>query len=193
MKTIQITARVREQLGKKALKQVRAEGDVPGVLYGSKTPLHFAVATASLKDLVYTSEVHFVELLVDGQKRTCILQDLQLHPVSEAIMHIDLLEVEAEKKLKMFIPIRAVGNAPGVAQGGTLSKKLRKLPVLAYAKDMPDHIPADVSTLELGHMLRISDLNAGNYTILSPQSALVISIEIPRALRSAAGKEASEA
>jgi large subunit ribosomal protein L25 len=104
------------------------------------------------------------------------------------ILHVDFLQIFDDRKVKMQIPTMLAGKAPGVVQGGSLAKKLRKLPVLAYPKDMPAHIQVDVASLELGQMVRVRDIATAQYTILAAPSIPVASIEIPRALRSAAGK-----
>jgi large subunit ribosomal protein L25 len=143
---------------------------------------------ALLRDLIYTPDAHFVDLTIEGAAYQCILQDIQFHPVSEMILHVDFLQIFADKRVKMQIPTMLIGKAPGVIQGGSLARKLRKLPILAYPKDMPAYIQVDVATLELGQMVRVRDIKIENYTILASPTIPVASVEIPRALRSAAGK-----
>lgn len=193
MKTIEITGHKRANLGKKEAKQLRQEANAPCVLYGGKEQLHFHVPMAMLRDLVYTPNTHFVKLVIEGKEYQCILQDIQFHPVSEMILHLDFLQIFESKQVKMNIPTKLVGNAPGVAKGGSLALKLRKLPVTAYPKDMPAHIEVEVSNLDLGQMARVRDIQTKNFTILAAPGIPVASVEIPRALRSAASKgEAQE-
>jgi len=188
MKTIEIIGYKRANLGKQEAKKFRREANAPCVLYGGQEQVHFYTPMALLRDLVYTPDAHFVHLTIEGMAYQCILQDIQFHPVSEMILHVDFLQIFDKKKIKMQIPTMLIGKAPGVIQGGTLAKKLRKLPVLAYPKDMPAQIQVDVAALELGQMVRVRDIKTEHYTILASPSIPVASVEIPRALRSAAGK-----
>ena len=189
MKTIEIIGYKRANLGKQEAKRLRREANAPCVLYGGQEQIHFYTPMALLKDLVYTPDAHFVHLSVEGTVYQCILQDIQFHPVSEMILHVDFLLMFDNKPIKMQIPTMLTGTSPGVITGGSLAKKLRSLPVVAYPKHMPAHIQVDVSTLELGQMVRVRDIETANYTILASPGIPVASVEIPRALRSAAGKE----
>lgn len=188
MQTIEITGYKRASLGKQEAKQLRRVANAPCVLYGGQEQVHFYTPMALLKDLVYTPDARFVDLTIGGTAYQCILQEIQFHPVSEMILHVDFLQIFANKKVKMQVPTVLTGKAPGVTQGGSLSKKLRRLPVLAYPKDMPAHIQVDVTSLELGQMVRVRDIKTESYTILASPTIPVASVEIPRALRSAAGK-----
>lgn len=188
MKTIEIIGYKRANLGKQEAKQLRRAAHAPCVLYGGKEQIHFYTPMALLKDLVYTPDAHFVHLNIESKAYQCILQDIQFHPVSEMILHVDFLQIFASKQVKMPIPTMIKGQAPGVTKGGNLAKKLRKLPVLAYPKDMPEHIEVDVSALDLGQMVRVRDIKTKHYTILALPGMPVASVEIPRALRSVASK-----
>lgn len=195
MKTITIAGERRYRLGKQAAKRLRREANVPCILYGGKDgQVHFYTSVASLKVLIYTPNAHFVNLELGDDSYSCIIQDMQFHPVSEVVLHVDFLRTFENKSITMQVPTKLVGQAPGVIQGGVLSSKLRKLPIHAYPKDMPENIQVDVSSLELGKMVRVGDLTTSNYTILTKHTIPVASVEIPRALRSATGKaEAQEA
>lgn len=188
MKTTEIIGYKRANLGKQEAKRFRRAANAPCVLYGGQEQVHFYTPMALLKELVYTPDAHFVDLTIEGTAYQCILQDIQFHPVSEMILHVDFLQIFADKQVKMKIPTMLMGKAPGVTQGGSLTKKLRKLPILSYPKDMPAHIQVDVATLALGQMVRVRDIKVENYTILASPTLPVASVEIPRALRSAAGK-----
>lgn len=188
MKTIEIIGYKRANLGKQEAKRLRRDANAPCVLYGGQKQVHFYTPMALLKDLIYTPDAHFVHLTIEGVAYQCILQDIQFHPVSEMILHVDFLQIFADKRVKMQIPTMLTGKAPGVVQGGSLARKLRKLPILAYPKDMPAHIQVDVATLALGQMVRVRDIKAEHYAILASPTIPVASVEIPRALRSAAGK-----
>ncbi len=188
MNTIEIIGYKRANLGKQEAKRLRQEANAPCVLYGGQEQIHFYTPMALLKDLIYTPNAHFVQLTIDGEQHRCILQDIQFHPVSEMILHVDFLQISEAKPVKMHIPITVTGTAQGVTKGGNLAKKLRKLPVLAYPKDMPSHITLDVAHLDLGQMARVRDIKTENYTILAAPGIPVVTVEIPRALRSAASK-----
>ena len=189
MKTIEIIGYKRANLGKQEAKQLRREANAPCVLYGGEAQIHFHTPMALLRDLVYTPNAHFVLLTIEGADYKCIMQDIQFHPVSEMILHVDFLQMFEDKPVKMKIPTQVVGKAPGVAKGGSLVTKLRNLSVLALPKEMPEQIEIDVAALDLGQMTRVRDIKPGNFTILASTSIPVASVEIPRALRSAAGKE----
>src|ERR1700712_3074337 len=140
MKTVEIIGYRRANLGKTDAQRVREEGMVPCVLYGGETQVHFYAPMILFRDLVYTNEAHFAHLNIEGEESQAILQEIQFHPVSEIMLHCDFLRISDERKIKMDIPTRLVGKAPGVEKGGTLVRKRASVKVLAYAKDMPDHI-----------------------------------------------------
>lgn len=189
MKVIEILGYKRANLGKAEAKKLRAAAQVPGVLYGGTAQVHFYVPMVLLRELVYTPHAHFIDLNIEGSIYRCIVQEMQFHPVSEMMLHVDFLQIFDDKKIKMHIPTAFVGKAIGVAKGGTLSKKQRKLLIAAYPKDMPSMVHIDVSDLDLGQIIRVHHIPIGNYTILALPNTPVASIEIPRALRSAASKE----
>lgn len=189
MKVIEILGYKRANLGKADSKKLRIAAQVPGVVYGGTQQIHFYVPMVFLRDLVYTPHAHFVDLNIEGSTYRCILQEMQFHPVSEMMLHVDFLQIFDDKKIKMDISTEFVGKAIGVAKGGVLSKKARKLTVAAYPKDMPSAINIDVSHLDLGQIVRVHQIPIKNYTILALPNTPVASIEIPRALRSAASKE----
>eukprot|EP01132_Coremiostelium_polycephalum_P000034 gene34-48_t len=186
---IQIIGYKRANLGKKSAKHLRNEANAPGVLYGGNEQVHFYTPMALLKNLVYTSEARFVTLNLEGTIYNCILQDVQFHPVSELILHIDLLQIFEDKQIKMQIPTVLTGTAPGVVKGGNLAHKIKKLTVLAYPKDMPENIQVDISTLEVGQMTRVSHLETKNYTILALPGTPIAVVETTRALRAAGATE----
>ncbi|MDD9139873.1 MAG: 50S ribosomal protein L25/general stress protein Ctc [Candidatus Cardinium sp.] len=189
MEIIEILGYKRTNFGKADSKKLRIGAEVPGVLYGRDTSLHFYVPMALLRNLVYTPYAHFVDLNIEGSVYRCILQDIQFHPVSEMILHVDFLQIVENKKIKMQIPIAFVGKAVGVTKGGVLSKKERKLTVASFPQEMPSVIEVDVSALDLGQIVRVHQIPAKNYTILTLPHTPIASVEIPRALRSAASKE----
>ncbi|WP_421888919.1 50S ribosomal protein L25/general stress protein Ctc [Marinoscillum sp.] len=183
MKSVEIIGYKRANLGKTEAKRLRAEGMVPGVLYGGEEQIHFYAPMILFRELVYTDEAHFINLNVEGQVFEAILQDIQFHPVSEMIVHVDFLQLFRGTKIKMNIPVHPVGTPPGIQQGGKLIKKLRFLTVKALPKDMPEHINIDVSKLGLGKSVKVGDVPAENFEVLNNPLVTIMGIEIPRALR----------
>ncbi len=188
MKTIEIVGYKRDGLGKGDSKRLRENGDVPCVLYGGEENVHFYAPMMLFRDLVYTPNVHFVELNVEGKLYKAILQDLQVHPVSEVLLHIDFLELDETKEIKMEIPVKFSGSAPGILKGGKLVTKLRKLKVRSLPQHMPEFIEVSINGLELGKSVKVSSLKAEDYTILNNEMVTIGTIEIPRALKSAQTK-----
>lgn len=190
MKTISISGSVRQNVGKRDAKELRYQGQVPCVLYGGKEQVHFSVFEADLKNLVYTPEVYFVELNIDGKKFKATMQDIQFHPLTDLINHIDFMEVFEEKPVTMMLPVKFSGTSPGVKMGGKLVHKIKKLKVKALPKDMLDNITISIEGLELGKMIRVGDVSVPNLTILDAKANSIVSVETSRALREAAAAEA---
>lgn len=193
MKSISISGSVRQNVGKRDAKELRYEGKVPCVLYGGKEQVHFSVFEADLKHLVYTPEVYFVDLTIDGKKYRATMQDIQFHPLTDLINHIDFLEIDENKPVTMMLPVKFAGSSPGVKMGGKLVHKIKKLKVRGLPKDMTDNIVINIDNLELGKMIRVSEVQVENLTILDAKSNSIVSVETSRALREAAAAEAKEA
>jgi len=192
MKTIAISGSQRENVGKRDAKELRYAGKVPAVLYGGKSQLHFAITATDLKDLVYTPEVNFVEVEVAGKKVKAIMQDVQFHPLTEKIIHIDFLQLFDDKALTMEIPVKLTGTSPGVKTGGKLVQKLRKLKVNALPKNMPQYVEVAMEVLEVGKSVRVRDLVSKGYTITNVPEDTIVSVIMSRALKQAeqeAGKK----
>ncbi|MCS6966954.1 MAG: 50S ribosomal protein L25/general stress protein Ctc [Cytophagales bacterium] len=183
MKTLEIVGFKRTELGKKNAKNLRNEGMVPCVMYGAGQQVHFAVPMILFRPLVYTSDVHMVELNIEGDIHKAILQDIQFHPVSEMIMHADFLKLQDHKPVKMNIPVRLKGTAIGVQKGGKLVMKLPKVRVQALPAYLPDYVELDVTNLDLGKSARVRDITTNNFTILTDGQVTVATVAIPRALR----------
>jgi large subunit ribosomal protein L25 len=193
MKTVEIIGYQRANLGKSAAESFRKEGLVPCVLYGGGEQVHFAAPVILFRDLVYTNEAHFVHLNIEGEECQAILQEIQFHPVSEIILHADFLRISEDRKIKMEIPTRLVGKAPGVEKGGALVRKRATLKVIAFPKDMPDHIDVDCSTLDFHHAIKVSDVKIGNLQFADPPQASIAVVEVPRAAKLAAEDAAKAA
>lgn len=191
MKSIEIIGYKRANLGKSESQRLRAEGLVPCVLYGNGGQEHFYAPLILFREVVYTNEAHFVHLNIEGLECQAILQDIQFHPVSEVIIHADFLRIVEDKKIKMNIPTRIVGQAPGVVKGGTLVRKRRSLKVSALPKDMPDHIDVDVSSLDFHHSVKVTDLNVSAVEFLDPKLSPIVVVEVPRAVKMAADEAAA--
>jgi len=193
MKTIEIIGYKRANLGKVGAQRAREEGNVPCVLYGGGEQVHFVAPMILFRELVYTNDAHFVHLNIEGEEHRAILQEVQFHPVSEIILHSDFLKISDERKIKMDIPVRLVGQAAGVSKGGTLVRKKASLKVYGYPKDMPDHIDVDVSELDFHHALKVMDMKMPNLEFLDPKRASIAVVEVPRAAKLAEDDAAAAA
>ena len=183
MKTVEIIGYRRANLGKAGSQKLRDEGLVPCVLYGGDEQIHFYSPMILFREVVYTNEAHFVHLNIEGEESQAILQEVQFHPVSEIILHADFLRISEDRKVKMNIPIRLVGEAPGVAKGGALVRKRAALKVYGFPKDMPDHIDVDVSELDFHHAVKVSDMKMDKLDFLDPKHASIAVVEVPRAAK----------
>ena len=185
MKSIAISGSPRENVGKRDAKELRYQDLVPAVLYGGKTQTHFAVSAADLKPVVYTPVVHFIDITVAGVKSQAIIQDIQFHPLTEKILHVDFLLLDEKKPIAIEIPIRLTGTSPGVKMGGKLVQKLRKLRIKALPKDHLDNIEVSIEGLEVGKSVRVGDLKFDKLTITNSVEDTIVSVTTSRALRQA--------
>ena len=193
MKSITINGSQRESVGKVATKALRNAGKVPCVLYGGDNPLHFSAEELAFSKLVYTPNAHTVVIaLEDGSTHNAILQDIQFHPVSDKILHVDFYRLFDDKEVTMDIPVAVKGTAPGVMAGGVLRLNKRKLKVKALPKHLPDAIDADISELEIGNKLYVTALANENYKLLHADNTVVCQVRISRAAMKAA-QEAAKA
>ncbi|MBC5835070.1 50S ribosomal protein L25/general stress protein Ctc [Flavobacterium sp. F372] len=193
MKSITIKGSERESVGKVATKALRNAGMVPCVIYGGENPVHFSAEERAFKGLVYTPEAHTVVIELEGGKKfDGILQDIQFHPVSDKILHVDFYQLEATKEITMEVPVKVTGTSPGVLLGGVLRLNQRKLKVRALPANLPDSIEANISELEMGNKLYVTKLGAPEYKILHPDNTVVCQVRISRAAMKAA-QEAAKA
>ena len=191
MKTVEIIGYRRANLGKADSQRLREEGLVPCVLYGGNEQIHFYTPMILFRELVYTNEAHFVHINIEGEEAQAILQEVQFHPVSEVILHADFLRITEDRKVKMNIPVRLVGQAPGVAKGGTLVRKKASLKVYGFPKTMPDHIDVDVAELDFHHAIKVGDIKAEGLDFLDPKQSSIAVVEVPRAAKMAAEEAAA--
>ena len=195
MKSITINGSQRESVGKSSTKALRNAGKVPCVVYGGEKPVHFSADEISFSKLVYTPDAHTVIISLDGKEEISgIIQDIQFHPVSEKILHIDFFQLFENKEITMTIPVKFSGNAPGVRlEGGLLFKNKRKLYIKALPKNLPDFISVDISNLRLNDKVTIQDLLNDNYSFVHPENMVVCQVKMSRAsLSLTTGEEEDE-
>ena len=193
MKSITIKGSERESVGKVATKAVRNAGAVPCVLYGGGQPVHFSAEEKEFKSLVYTPNAHTVVIDLGGKKFDAVLQDIQVHPVSDKILHIDFFQLKDDKEITMEVPVKVTGTSPGVLAGGVLRLNLRKLKVRALPANLPDYVEANISELEMGNKLYVTKLAVDNFKLLNPDNTVVAQVRISRAAMKAAQEAAKAA
>ena len=186
----------RATTGKKAAKELRKEGLVPCNLYGEKKgenglpeALAFAIPAAQLRKVVYTPHVYVVNLTIDGEAHKAVMKELQFHPTTDALLHIDFYEVNEEKPITIGIPVKLTGHAQGVRDGGRLSQAVRQLNVTAPYKQIPETLEIDVTNLKLGKAIKVAELNFEGLEIATPAQVVVCSVKATRASRAAAAAE----
>jgi large subunit ribosomal protein L25 len=180
MKSVSMSGSPRASVGKKDAKKLRTEGKVPCVLYGGAEQVSFSVDEKQFKSLVYTPDVHTVEIDVNGKKYKAILQDLQTHPVTDKIIHADFVEVVSGKPVIMSLPVRTTGTAPGVKAGGKLLKKLRKVSAKGTIDKMPDAITIEIGNMNIGDAVTVRDLKYDGITFLTPASSTIVTCQVTR-------------
>lgn len=183
MKTVTIEGQLRTESGKKATRQLRSQEMVPGVIYGGKKEINFSAPAASFKSIVYTSEFMVAEVKVDGNSYRCILKDLQFNKVSDALIHVDFLELVDDKKVVATIPVKFTGTPAGVKAGGKLVTKIKVLKVKGYPKDLRENIEVDISGLELNANVRVEDVKAGNLEVMNSPRIPMASVTMTRQLK----------
>ncbi|OIQ37791.1 MAG: 50S ribosomal protein L25/general stress protein Ctc [Crocinitomix sp. MedPE-SWsnd] len=180
MKQVSLSGSIRENVGKKDAKAVRNADRVPCVVYGGGEQTHFSVKHSDMEKLVYTPNVNIVEVDVDGKKVRTIIQDVQHHPITDRIHHVDFIELKDDKKVKVNVPVVITGRAIGVLNGGRLSQVFRTLKVYALPGELPDAITVDISDLRIGMSVRVRDLMTDKLEILNAPSAVVASVKMAR-------------
>jgi large subunit ribosomal protein L25 len=192
MKVIALKGDVRDGLGKSATKKVRKEGKVPCVIYGKNENLNFSVYQADFKHLVYTPNTFLVQVSVGGNVKLAKVQELQFHPVSEDIIHADFYEVDDKSPLSISVPVKIVGNSPGVIAGGKLQLKIKKLSVSGLIADLPEFIEVNIDELEIGKSVKVKDIEVDKLQLLDSENNSIVSCVVTRAARSAADGETEE-
>lgn len=197
MKQISINGTARTELGKKAAKAIRNSGNVPCVLYGEKKDangqpeaIHFTASEKEINKLIYTPHIYLVDINIDGEDHKGILKEVQFHPVKDNVLHVDFLEVHAEKPIVMGVPIAPQGLAEGVRAGGRLITMVRKLNVKALYSAIPEKLNIDVTALQLGKSIKVGDLHFENLELVTPKEVIVCTVKMTRAAMGAAAAAA---
>jgi large subunit ribosomal protein L25 len=183
MNTITIEGQLRTEFGKKATRQMRSQELVPGVIYGGAQEVNFAAPAKAFKPLVYTSQFQLAEVNVDGKTYRCILKDMQFDKVSDALIHVDLLELVEDKKVVATLPLKFVGNSIGVKDGGKLVTKMKSLKVKTLPKFLKENIEVDITNLAVNGNIRVEDVNAENMEIINSPRIPVASVVMTRQLK----------
>ncbi|MBI4649517.1 MAG: 50S ribosomal protein L25/general stress protein Ctc [Bacteroidia bacterium] len=193
MKTLEIVGNKRETTGKKDTVKLRRKELVPCVLYGSGENINFYAHENAFKRLVFTPDVHLVNLDIEGIKHSSVMKDIQFHPVTDKIIHVDFLRVSEDKKITLEIPVLIQGNSPGVKEGGKLKLEHRRLKVKAFLKDIPEKIIINIDNLQLGKIIKVADLSYENIEIMNPKDAVIVSVKLTRIAKAPEVIEAEKA
>ena len=198
MKSIEINGSLRTETGKKATRELRKSDSVPCVLYGinkdengNQVATHFTVTNDGLRNLVYTPHIYVVNLNIDGKVVTAIMKDIQFHPVTDAILHVDFLQIDEANPIVMEVPVQMEGLAEGVKAGGKLALQIRKLKVKALYSAIPERLIVDVTNLGLGKTIKVGELSYEGLQILNAKEAVVCAVKLTRAARGAQAAAAS--
>jgi len=176
MKTIAISAEKRSELGKKSTRDLRKIDHVPCVMYGGAEVLHFHAHENDFRHIVYTPNAFIVEFDLDGKKHKAVMQELQFHPVTDKLNHIDFVEVFDDKPVTVEVPIKLVGAAIGLKDGGKPRQRRRVLKVRGLVKHLPDVLEIDITDVAIGDVIKIGDLNYDNLEILDPSRSMIFAV-----------------
>lgn len=194
MKVVALEGQLRENMSKSAVKALRNEGLVPCVMYGGDEVIHFSLSAKEVRPLIYTADFKTAELTLDGNSYRCILKDKQFHPVTDQIIHLDFMQLVDGATIRVQVPIRFTGSAPGVKVGGKLQQNLRVLKIKTTPENLVDEMTADISLLEMGQSVRVRDIKPQEgVEITNSPGVPIATIETPRAMRSASAAAALEA
>ena len=198
MKEITLEGTKRVETGKKATKLLRKEGMVPCNVYGEKrgedglpVALSFAVSERELRKIVYTPHIYVINLVIDGESHTAVMKELQFHPVTDAVLHVDFYEVNDEKPITVGIPVKLVGLAQGVRDGGRMNLSIRKINVTAPYQIIPEHLDVDVTSLTIGKSIKVGQLNYEGLEMATSKDVVVCSIKMTRQAQQAAAAAAA--
>ena len=190
MKAFQLSGSPRVNVGKKDAKQLRKQDAIPCVVYGGKDQLFFSVTFYQIRNLVYSPDVFRVEITVNGDTRQAVMQEVQTHPVTDKLLHIDFLELVDSKPVVLDVPVKVKGTSAGARQGGKLVTNVRKLKIRALPKHLPDYLEVNVEPLEIGQAIKIGQLSMEGVTFLDAPNVVICAVRMTRAAASAASAEA---
>lgn len=197
MKEIEVKGQKRTELGKKAAKAMRKEGLIPCNLYGeaknadgAPEALSIACPMSELRKIVYTPHIYVIKLVIDGEERTAILKELQFHPVTDALLHVDFYEVNDQKPITVGIPVKLKGLAQGVRDGGRMNLSIRKIDVTAKYQSIPEHLDIDVTAMTIGKSIKVGDLHFEGLEMATSKNVVVCSIKATRKSIAASQAEA---
>jgi large subunit ribosomal protein L25 len=180
MKSVIIEGALRTELGSKEAKALRSKDLVPCVIYGGEAPIHFSAPTKAFKDLVYTPEAKMATITVDGKTVNAVMQDIQFHPVTDEILHIDFIQLIDGKPVTVEIPVNLIGVARGVRNGGKMKVVIRKVKVKATPDNLPDGINLNIENLRIGQAIRVNQVPSEGFEILNAANAVIVSIKTSR-------------
>ncbi len=187
MKSFDLKGTSRTEVGKKSTNELRKNNGIPCILYGiEKEAKAFAVTTDAVRKLVYTPDIHVVNLTIDGVECKAVLKDIQFHPVKDTILHMDFLQIVEDKAIVMEVPTILTGLAAGVKLGGKLQQAIRKIKVKAVYANIPEKLTVDVTELALGKSIKVGDLSFEGLELITPAQTVVCSVAATRASREAA-------
>ncbi len=181
MKTVSLSGSLRENVGKKDTKALRKAGMVPCVMYGNGAEqVHFATQDKNFKKILFTPETYVIDFDINGKTYKTILQDVQYHPVTDAVLHADFLVVKEDKPITVTLPIAIEGSAAGVMRGGKLKKGIRKVKVCGLIKDLPDYVVVNISNLNINESIKVKDLNIENVETVTPNYTVIVAVNMAR-------------
>ncbi len=193
MKTIEINGSLRTGTGKKAAKQIRKGEQVPAVIYGGDVNMSIVVTATDLKPIVYTPSVNIVNIKIDGKVYETIVKDIQFHPVSDEILHMDFLHIFDDKKVTVALPVMLTGLSEAAKQGGKIILVTRKLRACGFPQELPETLDVDITDLGLGKSVMVGDLKFDKVQLVDIKSTVVASAQLTRAAKGAAAEEAAKA
>ncbi|MBR4491996.1 MAG: 50S ribosomal protein L25 [Bacteroidales bacterium] len=193
MKAVSISGSVRQNVGKKDAKAMRKQGLVPGVLYGGEQQIPFLVKEMDMNALIYTPEVKYAELNLEGKTYPATIQELQFHPVTGKLLHVDLLEAVPTRPVTIAIPVKIVGTAPGVLRGGKLAKKARKLKVRGALENIPECVTVDISNMDILDTIRAGQIQIDNVEVVDVPSTIIVAVLSSRNVTETATEEETAA
>lgn len=191
MKTVSLNGSLRNETGKKMAKRIRKAELVPAIIYGGEENVLISVNEKELKALIYTPHVHIIEITVDGKKYPTIVKDIQFHPVTDRIIHVDFYQVSDKKKVTVSLPVILTGQAEGAKQGGKLQLVNRKLRACGFPQDLPDEITIDITHLTLGKSVMVGDVKHDKFDLVDAPSTVIATVKLTRAARGAQSEEAA--